>query len=195
MYDASRHSRDVWIHDFARNSRTRLSSTLADGWSSRWSPAGDRIVFSARRTGLLDLFQRPANGVGDEQELGKEVGNNRYANSWSAWSSCDVVRPSNLRLLKDAGVQIVVGSDNVEDVGAGEFDYLASLGVFTNVELVRLWSETTPQAIFPKRRIGRIAPGYEASFIVLSRNPLDDLAATDEIVRRFKHGVEIVAAR
>ena len=102
---------------------------------------------------------------------------------------------SNLRLLKDAGVQIVVGSDNVDDVGAAEFDYLASLDVFTNVELVRLWSETTPQAIFPKRRIGRIAPRYEASFIVLSRNPLDDLAATDEIVRRFKHGVEIVAAR
>ncbi len=102
---------------------------------------------------------------------------------------------SNLRLLKDAGVQIVVGSDNVEDVGAAEFDYLTSLGVFTNAELVRLWSETTPQAIFPKRRIGRIALGYEASFIVLSRNPLDDLAATHEIVRRFKQGVEIVAAR
>lgn len=102
---------------------------------------------------------------------------------------------SNLRVLKNAGVQLVLGSDNVEDVGAAEFDNLASLGVFTNAELLRLWSETTPQAIFPKRRIGRIAPGYEASFVVLARNPLDDLTATDEIVRRFKQGVEILAAR
>ena len=84
VYDASRHSRDIWIHDFARNQRTRLSSSVGDGWSSSWSPAGDRIAFSARRTGLLDLYQIPTNGEGGEQELGKEVGNNRYVSSWSA---------------------------------------------------------------------------------------------------------------
>ena len=56
---------------------------------------------------------------------------------------------------------------------------------------VALWSEVTPQAIFPKRRIGRIAPGYEASVIVPARNPLDDLKATGQIVRWFKQGTEI----
>ena len=84
VYDPSRHSRDIWIHDFARNQRTRLSSSVGDGWSSSWSPAGDRIAFSARRTGLLDLYQIPTNGEGGEQELGTEVGNNRYVSSWSA---------------------------------------------------------------------------------------------------------------
>ena len=69
--------------------------------------------------------------------------------------------------------------------------YLAALDVFTNAELLRARSEVTPQAIFPKRRIGRIAPGYGASFILLARNPLEDLRATGEIVRRFKQGVEI----
>jgi hypothetical protein len=98
----------------------------------------------------------------------------------------------NLKLLKDAGVKIAVGSDLIEDTGASEFAYLASLDVFTNVELLRMWSEVTPQAIFPKRRIGRIAPGYEANFVVLARNPLEDLKATDEVVRRFKQGLEIV---
>jgi Tol biopolymer transport system component len=83
VYDSSRYTRDIWIHDFARGLRTRLSLTVGDGWSSTWSPAGDRLVFSARRTGLLDLYQKPTNGGGAEQELGKEVGNNRYANSWS----------------------------------------------------------------------------------------------------------------
>ncbi len=84
VYDASRHSRDIWIHDFERNSRARFSSAVEDGWSSSWSPTSDRLVFSARRTGLLDLYQKPANGGSAEQELGKEVGNNRYANSWAA---------------------------------------------------------------------------------------------------------------
>ena len=76
-------------------------------------------------------------------------------------------------------------------MGPGEFHYLASLDVFTNSELLRAWSEVTPQAIFPARRIGRIARGYEASFILLARNPLEDLKATGEIVRWFKQGVEI----
>lgn len=98
---------------------------------------------------------------------------------------------SSLKLLKAAGVKIAVGSDNTADTGPGEFQYLASLGVFTNAELLRAWSEVTPRTIFPKRRIGRIAPGYEASFILLARNPLEDLEATGEIVRRFKQGVEI----
>lgn len=98
---------------------------------------------------------------------------------------------ANLRLLKNAGVKIAVGTDNIEDVGAGEFHYLASLDVFTRAELLRLWSEVTPQAIFPKRQIGRIAPGFEASFILLARDPLEDLKATGEIVRWFKQGVEI----
>jgi hypothetical protein len=88
VYDGSRHSRDIWVHDFARNSRTRVSSVVRDGWSSSWSPGGDRLVFSARRTGLLDLYQKPTNGGSDEQELGKDVGNNRYATSWAdPWTS------------------------------------------------------------------------------------------------------------
>jgi imidazolonepropionase-like amidohydrolase len=84
-----------------------------------------------------------------------------------------------------------VGSDNVEDTGAAEFEYLASLGVFTKAELLRLWTETTPQAIFPGRRIGVLRDGYEASFLALSGNPLDDLANVRRITRRFKQGVPL----
>jgi Tol biopolymer transport system component len=83
IYDASRHTRDIWLHDFARGVRTRVSFTARDGWASSWSANGDRIAFSARRTGLLDLYLKATNGGGAEEELGKEVGNNRYVNSWS----------------------------------------------------------------------------------------------------------------
>jgi len=83
IYDASRHTRDIWLHEFARGARTRVSVTVVDGWASAWSKNGDRIAFSARRTGLLDLYWKPTHGGGAEEELGKEVGNNRYVTSWS----------------------------------------------------------------------------------------------------------------
>ena len=83
IYDSSRHTRDIWLHDFARGVRTRVSFTAGDGWTSSWSANGDRIAFSARRTGLLDLYRKATNGGGAEEELGKEVGNNRYVTSWS----------------------------------------------------------------------------------------------------------------
>jgi imidazolonepropionase-like amidohydrolase len=54
--------------------------------------------------------------------------------------------------------------------------------------MLRLWSVTTPQAIFPKRRIGSLAPGYEASFLVLPSDPLADWRATRNIRTRVKQG-------
>jgi imidazolonepropionase-like amidohydrolase len=61
--------------------------------------------------------------------------------------------------------------------------------LFTNAELLRLWSVTTPQTIFPGRRIGRLADGYEASFLVLHDDPLANIANTRSIVGRVKRGV------
>ncbi len=84
IYDSSRHTRDIWLYDFARGARTRVSFTAGDGWNSSWSANGDRIAFSARRTGLLDLYRKPTHGGGAEEELGKQVGNNRYVGGWSA---------------------------------------------------------------------------------------------------------------
>jgi len=60
--------------------------------------------------------------------------------------------------------------------------------VFSNLEVLRMWSETTPLAIFPRRKIGRLASGYEASFLVLDGNPLVDFANTGRIRLRVKQG-------
>ena len=114
IYDSSRHTRDIWLHDFARGVRTRVSFTAGDGWSSSWSANGDRIAFSARRTGLLDLYQKATNGGGAEEELGKEVGNNRYVTSWS--TDLDVLLYQTGRSRSETGNDIwsvadVRGSD------------------------------------------------------------------------------------
>jgi hypothetical protein len=54
-----------------------------------------------------------------------------------------------------------------------------------------MWSVTTPRAILPDRRIGRLREGYEASFLVPGGDPLADFGNTRRIVRRVKQGVPI----
>lgn len=100
----------------------------------------------------------------------------------------------NIRLLRAHGVPLLIGSDMAEGTAATEIAALARSGVFTNAELLRLWSVTTPQTIFPGRRIGRLADGYEASFLVLRDDPLVSVSNTRNIVARVRRGV-ILAAR
>jgi Amidohydrolase family len=105
-----------------------------------------------------------------------------------------VIRPSvaaNLRALRDLGVRLVVGSDNPQDTSLLEFQQLAALGVFDNLEMLRMWAQTTPQAIFPGRRIGELREGYEASFLALEGNPIDNLENVRKIRLRFKQGQQL----
>ena len=96
---------------------------------------------------------------------------------------------SNLERLKAAGVTLAVGSDfTFRDTSRGEALLLHQLGVFTNLELLKMWSENSPKTIFPDRRIGRLEDGYEASFLVLKGNPLEDFLHVTHIERRFKQG-------
>jgi hypothetical protein len=101
----------------------------------------------------------------------------------------------NLSLLHEHGVALAVGSDGYGSVGVSEAMQLHELEVFTNRELLKMWVETTPKTIFPQRKIGRLAPGHEASFLVLAGNPLEDFAATQDIALRVKRGVLLSSER
>lgn len=94
---------------------------------------------------------------------------------------------ANLAMLKARGVRVALGVDDNRLV-IDELESVAALGVFTKAELVRLAVDETPRAIFPLRKIGRIADGYEASFITLDGNPLEDLRALRKIHTRVKQG-------
>lgn len=95
----------------------------------------------------------------------------------------------NINLLRSHDVPLLIGSDLTEGTAATEIAALSRSGLFTNAELLRLWSVTTPQTIFPQRRIGRLADGYEASFIVLRDDPLLNISNTGSIVGRVRRGV------
>lgn len=94
----------------------------------------------------------------------------------------------NLKILKDAGVKLAVGSDDYNDTSLGEATFLAETGVFSNLELLKMWSETAAETIFPNRRIGKLKNGYEASFLVLDGNPVEDWSSVQKIHLKVKQG-------
>jgi imidazolonepropionase-like amidohydrolase len=100
----------------------------------------------------------------------------------------DRLATRNLRVLREAGVRIAIGSDAYRDDSVNEVRYLATLGVLDPLSLLRMWSEATPRAIFPTRRVGCLADGCEASFLVLRGNPAVDFSSTGRIVLRMKDG-------
>jgi hypothetical protein len=100
----------------------------------------------------------------------------------------DRLHARNLRLLREHGVRLALGSDAYGDTSVGEAMYLHSLGVFDNLALLKLWSEATPQAIFPERALGCLQEDCEASFLVLRGDPLADFGHVRDIVLRVKQG-------
>jgi eukaryotic-like serine/threonine-protein kinase len=86
VLDPSRRTRDIWIYDLTRNGlRTRFTFDAGDDWSSVWSPDGRSLIFSAGRASPLDLYQKSADGSGDERKLLEGSGaSNKYVRSWSA---------------------------------------------------------------------------------------------------------------
>ncbi|GMV48916.1 MAG: amidohydrolase family protein [Nitrospira sp.] len=100
------------------------------------------------------------------------------------------VLKDNLRLLHQAGVSLAIGSDHA-DTPLAEALHLHSLDLFDNLTLVKLWCEATPAAIFPGRAIGRFEEGYEASFLGLGGDPVEDFSQVQNIRIRFKQGVVV----
>jgi predicted amidohydrolase YtcJ len=101
------------------------------------------------------------------------------------------VQSASLRTLTESGVTLAIGSDNVSDSSLLEAEHLYSLGVVDRLALLKLWAEDTPRAIFPQRRIGFLREGYQASFLALEGNPLDDWRNVRRIKLRFKPGLEV----
>jgi hypothetical protein len=93
----------------------------------------------------------------------------------------------DLSLLAKHGVRLAIGTDSRGSAQA-ETLYLSSLGVFDNRTLLQMLTEGTPQSIFPQRKIGELRDGYEASFLALDKNPLEDLNNIKSISLRFKRG-------
>jgi imidazolonepropionase-like amidohydrolase len=94
----------------------------------------------------------------------------------------------NLQLLRKYNVRLAIGSDSYRDTSAPEAAFIYSLNALDNLTLLKMWCETSAATIFPQRRIGHLREGYEASFLVLSANPLENFLNTRKIEMRVKQG-------
>lgn len=60
---------DVWILDLMRGTTSRFTFDPAIDDAPVWSPDGSRIAFQSNRSGVFDLYQKSASGVGQEELL------------------------------------------------------------------------------------------------------------------------------
>ncbi len=104
------------------------------------------------------------------------------------------IQTRNLRLLHKAGVKIAIGPDIYGVTSLAEAMNLYELKVFDNLELLKMWCEATVQTIYPNRKIGHLKEGYEASFLVLGGNPIENFESVKDIKMRFKQGYFITLA-
>lgn len=95
---------------------------------------------------------------------------------------------ANLRLLRDAGVPLAVGSDLYDADSRVEAAYLRGTNVFSDAQLLDMWTVNCAATVFPDRAVGALKEGYDASFLVLDGNPLEDWSALETIRLRFKDG-------
>ena len=89
------------------------------------------------------------------------------------------------------GVRLAFGLDSYGSTLLPEILYFHENKIFDNLTLLKIAVETTPQTIFPNRKIGKFRENYEASFLVLDGNPLEDFNQIKNINLRFKQGVFI----
>jgi hypothetical protein len=100
----------------------------------------------------------------------------------------DQLNAKNLRLLLQHHVHLALGSDAYRSDTLPEALYINSLHVMDSATLLNIWSTFTAETIFPRRKIGLLKEGYEASFLVLGANPIENFAAVEQITLSVKQG-------
>jgi eukaryotic-like serine/threonine-protein kinase len=80
-YDSSANAA-LWLVDLSRGTTTRFTFGPSRDPFATWSPDGRRIIFAYNPSGVLDLYQKLASGVKDEELLLKSS-DNKFPTSWS----------------------------------------------------------------------------------------------------------------
>ncbi|MDQ9090130.1 CIA30 family protein [Pseudoalteromonas haloplanktis] len=112
--------------------------------------------------------------------------------SWQARS----IAYANIQKLHQAGVVIGTGSDagnpyTLHGLGLhNEIDALKKAGL-TNAQIIDAATINGAQAINQSNNIGQLATGFEASFILLEQNPIEDISAIHSISQVFKSGEQV----
>ncbi len=69
IYGPSAKTRDIWILDLNRGSRTRFTFDPGDDLDPVWSPDGRRVAWTSDRKGVRDLYVKSASGTDQDEPL------------------------------------------------------------------------------------------------------------------------------
>ncbi|MGB9067203.1 MAG: protein kinase [Candidatus Acidiferrales bacterium] len=73
----------LWLTDFSRGTSTRFTFGSSYALGGAWSPDGSRIIFTSNRDGKYDLYQKPANGLKDEELVLRSSSDRELPTDWS----------------------------------------------------------------------------------------------------------------
>jgi hypothetical protein len=91
-----------------------------------------------------------------------------------------------IQKLTENGFRFAIGSDR--DSFLPELSYWFKYNIFSKKNILTIATKTTPQLIFPNRKIGEIKAGYEGSFLVLNGNPFLNYENIKSILVKVKKG-------
>lgn len=99
---------------------------------------------------------------------------------------------NTLKKLLEYEAMLAMGSHDEQRTIRLELSYWVSLEAFKSQDqMMRVLCDNAARAIFPERKIGKLAEGYEATFLVLNDNPLTNILKMRVMSFAVKHG-EIV---
>jgi serine/threonine protein kinase len=78
--------RDIWLHDLARGTASRLTVGPGSNGYPAWSPDGSRVSFFSARNGIGQPFQRNVRGAREDEVLTDPVGEPPTPTSAEDWS-------------------------------------------------------------------------------------------------------------
>ena len=111
---------DIFLIDLLRGVPRRLTFEPTRDTHPIWSPDGKRVVFGSERTGVFNLFERPADGVGPERQM-LVSSDAKLPNDWSPDGK--FILYTSLDPKADRDVMAMRTSDGMPiPVAAKEFD-------------------------------------------------------------------------
>lgn len=95
---------------------------------------------------------------------------------------------ANFKMLDEAGVTLLIGSDRGEYNSVDEAVYLVEQKLMTPTDVLYSIAVATPQYLFPQRNIGSLTVGSEATFVVLPSELVANFDAIREVEWVVKRG-------
>lgn len=86
---------------------------------------------------------------------------------------------------------VALGSDQYQKSLWTEIEHINKNNILDPSVLLNIITKVNSQLIFPNRKVGEIKDGYEASFLVLDKNPMIDINSILQIDSSYKNGVLI----